>query len=241
MQKATSRMPCSILIQRRLLLLGFSAGYLVALGVFAFFASHVHEVPGEIGFSVWLQSWRTSWLDRLMYSVSAPRLRKAGMPIAAATVAILFLVGRRKESVLVVSAVTIATISTVALKVLIARPRPPDSVGEVFGSPATFGFPSGHVMTYVVFLGLLVLLFSSTIRPSTWRRLTHGALALALTVVGVSRLYLGVHTPGDVLGGYAFGSAVVLVFGAIWLLWIDGGQKRTDLSTERFAGMTLAH
>ena len=227
MQKTVSSMGYSTSIQRWLGLPGFVAAYLVALGLFALFASRVHQLPGEIGFSVWVQSWRTAWLDRLMYSVSAPGLWEAGMPIVVATVAVLFFVGRRKESGLLLSAVTFATVANVALKWLIARPRPPDSVAEVFGSPSTFGFPSGHVMTYVVFLGLLVLLFSYTIRPSAWRRITYGALALGLVAVGVSRLYLGVHTLSDVLGGYAFGCGVVLVFGAIWLLWIDGGGKRS--------------
>ena len=220
-------MEYSALIQRRLFIPGFVAAYLVALGLFALLASRVHQLPGEIGFSVWLQSGRTSWLDGLMYSVSTPGLWEAGIPIVAATVVSLFFAGRRKESGLLLLAVTFAAIANVALKGLIARPRPPDSVAEVFGSPSTFGFPSGHVMTYVVFLGLLVLLFTCKMRPCAWRRVIHGALTLALVAVGVSRVYLGVHTLGDVLGGYIFGAGVVLVFGAIWLLWIDNGQRRS--------------
>ena len=204
--------------------------YVAALGAFALLATRVHEFPGEIGFSVWLQSWRTTWLDGLMYSVSAPGLWQIAIPIVTLAAVVLFFVGRRRESCLVLLAVASAAAGNIALKELIARPRPPDSVAEVFGSPTTFGFPSGHVMTSVVFLGLLVFLSTCRTGPCRGRTIAYGALALALAAVGVSRMYLGVHTLGDVLGGYAFGAGVVLVFAAIWMLWVDPGEERTDRS-----------
>ena len=137
------------------------------------------------------------------------------------TAATLFFAGRRRESFLVTLAVGTAAVANIALKEMIARPRPPESVVEVFGSPSTFGFPSGHVMTYVVFLGLLVFLLTCRKRPSPLRTAAYGALTLVLVAVGVSRMYLGVHTLGDVVGGYAFGAGVVLLCGVVWLRWMD--------------------
>ena len=200
--------------------------YIAVLGVFAYLASSVHEYPGELDASLWLQSWRASWLDSLMYTISAPGFWQPATPIVAATLALLFLIGRRRESVLLLSAITFAAVANIVLKELIARPRPPESVAEVFGSPSTFGFPSGHVMSYVVFLGMLVFLFTYSMRPCVRRMITHGALVLALVAVGLSRMYLGAHTLGDVLGGYAFGAGVVLVFASIWMLWVDAGHQR---------------
>ena len=211
---------------RRALFVGGLLLYLAVLSAVAYLASNVHEVPGELQVSLWLQSWRASWLDSLMYSISAPGFWKPATPIVAATLAYLFLIRRRRESALILLAITFAAVANVVLKELIARPRPPESVAEVFGSPSSFGFPSGHVMTYVVFLGMLVFLFTYSKRPCVLRTLAHWALALALVAVGLSRMYLGAHTLGDVLGGYAFGAGVVLVFASIWMLWVDAGHQR---------------
>lgn len=201
--------------------LGMRATYLAAVGALALLASQVHQFPGEIDISLWVQSWRTQWLDGLMYAVSAPGLWQVAIPIVALTAATLFFAGRRRESFLVTLAVGSAAVANIVLKEMIARPRPPESVVEVFGSPSTFGFPSGHVMTYVVFLGLLAFLLTCRTRPSPLRTAAYGALTLALVAVGVSRMYLGVHTLGDVVGGYAFGAAVVLLSGVAWLRWMD--------------------
>ena len=217
--------------RRQALIAGGLLLYLAVLSVVAYLASSVHEVPGELEVSLWLQSWRASWLDSLMYSISAPGFWEPATPIVAVTLAVVFLIGRRRESVLILSAITFAAVANIVLKELIARPRPPESVAEVFTSPSTFGFPSGHVMTYVVFLGMLVFLFTYSMRPCVWRRITHVALALVLVAVGLSRMYLGAHTLGDVLGGYAFGVGIVLAFASIWLFWANpGNQKQTGLA-----------
>ena len=216
---------------RRALFVGGLLLYLAVLSAVAYLASNVHQVPGELEVSLWLQSWRASWLDSLMYSISAPGFWEPATPIVAATLAVVFLIGRRRESVLILSAITFAAVANIVLKELIARPRPPESVAEVFTSPSTFGFPSGHVMTYVVFLGMLVFLFTYSMRPCVWRRITHVALALVLVAVGLSRMYLGAHTLGDVLGGYAFGVGIVLAFASIWLFWANpGNQNETGLA-----------
>ena len=224
-QTITEHACLSFATNRPVIITGVAAAYFAALAVFAYLASDVHQFPGEVDFSLWLQSWRTSWLDGVMYAISVPGLWKAALPIVAATLTFLFLTGRRGESGLLLVAVAFAAGANVALKEIVARPRPAGEIVEVFGSPSSFGFPSGHVMSYVVFLGILVFIFTCRAKPGARRRLTHGLLILALIGVGMSRMYLGVHTLTDVLGGYAFGAGVVLVFAAIWMLWIDAKRR----------------
>jgi undecaprenyl-diphosphatase len=103
-------------------------------------------------------------------------------------------------------------LSTV-LKHLIGRERP--DVVSHFVSVASPSFPSGHSMLAAVVyltLGALLALFAAPRRISTY----FVSVALLLTVlVGSSRVYLGVHYPTDVLGGWAAGLVWALV---CWLV-----------------------
>ncbi len=72
-----------------------------------------------------------------------------------------------------------------------------------------YGFPSGHAMNGLAFVGLTCFLYH---RYGVNARRKRGLLALGLAFVlmlGVSRVYLGVHSPSDVLGGFLAGGAVL--------------------------------
>ena len=88
-------------------------------------------------------------------------------------------------------------------------------------------------MYYVVFLGTLSLISTWHMKPSLVRRLIYAGLAVALIAVGVSRIYLGAHWLGDVLGGYAFGAAVVAFVAVLWRIWIER-EKQALAQDKRF-------
>jgi undecaprenyl-diphosphatase len=93
------------------------------------------------------------------------------------------------------------------IKLLVARPRP-SSLALVDADG--FGFPSGHSAAATAGWLSLALLFGT--RTPRWSRkiaLVAGALVIA-GLVGLSRVYLGVHEPTDVLGGWSFGALWVL-------------------------------
>jgi len=85
------------------------------------------------------------------------------------------------------------------------RPRP---------NGTAWGFPSGHVLSLVVFLGLLVYLLMSSGLGRTWRWVGCGISAGVLLAVAFSRLYLDMHWLSDVFGGFALGLAYLLAI--IW-------------------------
>ena len=107
------------------------------------------------------------------------------------------------------------------LKLLFARPRPEiEHAVQVF----TPSFPSGHAtLSAVTFLTLAALL--SRVRTRRRVKIYFVSVAVILTViVGVSRIYLGVHYPTDVLAGWCIGSAWAI---ACWAMavWLQARKK----------------
>ena len=68
------------------------------------------------------------------------------------------------------------------------------------------GFPSGHVMSAILFYGMIAYLLLPRLRSRGWRVLAFVDAALLALVVGFSRLYIGLHWPTDVLAGAAWGA-----------------------------------
>jgi undecaprenyl-diphosphatase len=145
------------------------------------------------------------WLEEVMRDVTA--FGGTG-PLAFITIACcLYLLLRRRlrTAVFVFLAIAGGQLMSSLLKAGFERPRP-DLVPHGM-TVYTASFPSGHaMMTAIVYLTLAALLARSESR----NRLKAFLLLLAVSVtllVGVSRVYLGVHWPSDVLGGWMIGSA----------------------------------
>lgn len=71
---------------------------------------------------------------------------------------------------------------------------------------AGFSFPSGHAMMSFIFYGLLGYLTLLNLARKEKRRTVIGVTAIIILLIGLSRIYLGVHYPSDVLAGFAAGS-----------------------------------
>ncbi|MDN3564628.1 phosphatase PAP2 family protein [Paeniroseomonas aquatica] len=136
--------------------------------------------------------------------------------VLAAVVGYLMLIQKRGAALLMAVAVLGGAMVSTLLKLGFDRPRP-DIVhtARVF----TASFPSGHAtLSAVTFLTIGALLTRLTIDGRV--KVYFMGLAVFLTVmVGLSRLYLGVHYPTDVLAGWCVGSAWAILCwsGALWL------------------------
>ena len=149
-----------------------------------------------------------SWVEELARDVTA--LGSAGILALVTVAAAGFLVLQRKRhlALYLVAAVAGGTIASLVLKWGFDRPRP-DLVahGQVV---YTSSFPSGHSMlSAIAFLTLGALLASGQTNLGLRGYLMGLAVFLTL-IVGVSRVYLGVHWPTDVLAGWAAGAAWAL-------------------------------
>jgi undecaprenyl-diphosphatase len=101
------------------------------------------------------------------------------------------------------------------IKVVVNRPRPTPDLVKVFVVEHGSGFPSGHTLFAGVFLGFLAYLAYTHLRNRSLRTLSFVGIIVLIFLIGASRVYLGVHWPSDVLGGYLAG--VFLLALIIWL------------------------
>lgn len=94
-------------------------------------------------------------------------------------------------------------------KALVDRPRPDGELVLRLVTETSGSFPSGHVLFFISLFGVLLYLTYSKLKTSIIRSSLIGALAAGILLIGVSRIYLGVHWFSDVLGSY--------LIGTIWL------------------------
>ncbi|HET7320881.1 MAG TPA: phosphatase PAP2 family protein, partial [Longimicrobiaceae bacterium] len=78
-------------------------------------------------------------------------------------------------------------------------------LGHTFHYPTSYSFPSGHALTAVVIYGTLAYLVARLESTRRLRRWTLGLALVLVVVIGLSRLYMGVHYPSDVLAGWLVG------------------------------------
>ncbi len=117
--------------------------------------------------------------------------------------------------------VVFAQAASEAVKHFIERPRP--EVVPHLDMVYSTSFPSGHaLMSPVVYLTLAGILASNQI-TSAEKRLLIGGAALLVIAIGISRLYLGVHWPTDVLAGWFLGSAIAVT--ALAALHLAAGSE----------------
>jgi membrane-associated phospholipid phosphatase len=136
--------------------------------------------------------------------------------VAAACVAVVLLYRRRTpDAARLVITLAGAGLLDMTLKAAFHRPRPVPFFDTPL--PDSYSFPSGHALFSLCFYGTLAaLLAGRTRRPAL--RVAVWVLGVALIVlIGLSRIYLGVHYPSDVIAGYAVGLA--------WLLAVRMGER----------------
>ena len=130
------------------------------------------------------------------------------IPLGILVVALYLRQGRPVTARLFVITVIGGEVLDQVLKLAFHRTRP----AAFFGLPEPLGysFPSGHALAACAFYGVLAAFAAARTEKRTLRWIYQIAAAMVIATIGVSRIYLGVHYPSDVLGGYA--AALVWVF-----------------------------
>ncbi len=112
------------------------------------------------------------------------------------------------ESYLMLGNLALAGILIVTFKNIYQRPRP-----EILHlvEEKGFSFPSGHSLAVTIMVGTLIVIFSQRIKDQLWKRIVQILLGLYLVSLLISRVYLGVHYPSDVLASLSLGLGILFI------------------------------
>jgi len=188
---------------------------LVTVPVFVLLASAISPDAGlqraDTAIRNLFQDLRTPTGDEIMVAITMLGDGLIASIVAGVTVAYLFArkAWRRATGFLIAMAGT--AIFVPLFKLLMNRERPID----IYTGADAFSFPSGHATVTTVLYGLIAVLVAHDRSPLT----KAGVFSVAVSLIGAvafSRVYLGAHWASDVLGGIAFGTAMVSAFAFVF-------------------------
>lgn len=124
------------------------------------------------------------------------------VPAAAIIIIYLFLKKHKAESFLFFIVLAMGLILNNLIKILVQRPRP--DLSPIF-IEQTFSFPSGHAMNSFIFYALLAYLIFHFTKNKKLAFIISVISIILIVLIGISRIYLGVHYPSDVIAGFIAG------------------------------------
>jgi len=130
--------------------------------------------------------------------------------LSIVVIAVLWSLRKKREAVFFAVALISGEIIKELLKFLIHRSRPNASFSLI--SESGYSFPSGHAVMSVIFYGMICF-FIYKLCKNKWQKSILLFISSALVfLIGLSRVYLGVHWASDVLAGWIVGGAILAFF-----------------------------
>ncbi len=180
---------------------------ILAIALTALVAAQPH-IDGEAAIVREIQTWPVpdGFADAVRAMTTTSVVLVCGVLLCVA----LWFAGARREATALAVALLLLAIVQPLIKDVVDRPRPAEPEVEIRATITSESFPAGHVMSPTV-LYVAVLWLSAQSRWPRMLRLAAAAWAsVILVATGVVNLYLGVHWPTDVFGGYAWGATLGL-------------------------------
>ena len=147
-----------------------------------------------------LISLKSTYLTSIMRVITA--LSNVQIMIGLAIILLLCLIWKRKESIYIIVTLGCSTIINLIFKNIIARERP-DHLRLI--EETGYSFPSGHAMGSMAFYGSLIVIIKNSKLAKKYKYIINILLGLLIFLIGISRIYLGVHYPSDIIGGWFIG------------------------------------
>ncbi len=211
--------------------------YAIQLTLFALLAGWVYEHPVtaiDVAITQEFQENLAPWLQTVMRVISYPGSSFLLPALIVLAGFAFWLLGLRLEALVTVTLSIVSAVLNAGIKIIVHRPRPTDGPVEVLQGAAGNSFPSGHVMAYLAFWGLLFSFGIILFRGWRWWRVALLIVpAVFVVMVGPSRIYLGAHWASDVLGSYLIGGVLLGITLWIYLRLKERGVLETERARRR--------
>ena len=164
-----------------------------------------------------VDSMRNPWLTSVATDITALGSLTIVVLFSALTLAVLFVLKDRIGALQLMAASAGSGILTLLTKDIIERIRPPEAQRLI--AVSGFSYPSGHSLSTSALYLTIAIIAARHLRNQSARMIVFFGAAVMLTMVGASRVYLGVHYATDVLSGISLGAAWALMLaGCVTLL-----------------------
>lgn len=125
------------------------------------------------------------------------------------TVILIAVIKNKKIGLSILANLAIITILNQLLKRILQRPRPTEyRIIEESG----YSFPSGHSMISMAYYGYLIYLSYKYVENKNVKWILISLLSVLICLIGISRIYLGVHYTSDVLGGFLISISYLVIY-----------------------------
>lgn len=163
----------------------------------------------KIAYNIIVEQLRNPFLTNIMKTVT--KLSNTSFIIFLATfLTLLFSLkwNQKKIAIIIPTSLVLITTMNQGLKFIFQRERP---IGYRLININGYSFPSGHAMISMAFYGLLIYIIYLLVKDKKVRNILIGLLCLIIFLIGISRVYLGVHYLSDVLVGYSISFIYLLI------------------------------
>lgn len=207
------------------LTLGFSCSMLVLFGELAWKTMFRHAMGVFDNTIIWLvRYFATPLADQMMIAISNLGFGYSYAVVVIAAFSGLAVYRRWLELEGVALSLGGGAVLNYVLKNIFERARP-DAFHLVVA--AGYSFPSGHAMVSLCFYGMAAFLLARVMPSWRWRYMLGVVIAVLILAIGISRIYLGVHYPSDVVAGYTAGT-MWLMFSIALFMWREQTRRKTE-------------
>lgn len=163
----------------------------------------------KLAYNILVEELRSPTMTIIMKNIT--KLSNTGFMVIIATIlTLLFLFKWKQKNIakLIPASLIFITLMNQTLKIIFQRERP---LGYRLIEMTGYSFPSGHAMVSMAFYGLLIYIIYHLVKNKTLRNILITLNILIIILVGISRVYLGVHYLSDIITGYSISIIYLLL------------------------------
>lgn len=199
---------------------------IIAFTILSIFIAQNPILPFDIKISLFVQKYQASWLDKSMLAISFFGELPWSLLSVLVVAAIFYWQKFRREGLFMAS-ILISGLIILGIKNVINRPRPTAFYVRLVEVNRFQSYPSGHVLSYVLFFGFLIILMNHLKSiPKTIRTIITYISAFLMIMITPSRIYLGAHWFTDTVGGFLLG--LICLFPLCYFYFKNSSSKTKD-------------